>query len=52
MAYKVKGYIIDSKKYLVKVFDFIISLEYIYIVMNMAIIKNSSLKMEIGLILL
>lgn len=30
MVYKVNGYIIDSRKYLVKVFDFIISLEYIY----------------------
>lgn len=30
MVYKVNGYIIDSRKYLVKVFDFIISLECIY----------------------
>ena len=30
MVYKVNVYIIDSRKYLVKVFDFIISLEYIY----------------------
>lgn len=30
MSYYVQGHVIDEKKYLVKVFDFIISLEYLF----------------------